>query len=91
MHNIKRSIEYAGQGPSVFVKQLTAQSVLAAIRSKWAFEICASPAEHDNWVKDQTENGAARGRTLRENEARDARKSNYASPHGLKWRRLMER
>ena len=43
MHNIKRSIEYAGQVPSVFVKPLTAQSVLAAIRSKWHSRFALHP------------------------------------------------
>src|SRR5258708_14423834 len=35
MENIKQGLEYAGQASSVFVKPLTQQSVLAAIRSKW--------------------------------------------------------
>ena len=43
MHNIKRSIEYARQASSVFVKPLTQQSVLAAIRSKWHSKFALHP------------------------------------------------
>src|SRR5260370_41452761 len=34
MHNIKPSLEYAGQACSVFVKPLTQRSALAAVRSE---------------------------------------------------------
>src|SRR5713101_6660228 len=43
MHNIKQSLEYAGQASSVFVKPLTQQSVLAAIRSKWHSKFALHP------------------------------------------------
>src|SRR5467141_1910660 len=43
MHNIKRSIEYARQAYSVFVKPLAQQSVLAAIGNRWHSRFALHP------------------------------------------------
>jgi len=47
MNEIKQSVEYARQAASVFVKPLTTERARSP-KQQATFEICASPAEHDN-------------------------------------------
>jgi hypothetical protein len=76
MHNIKQSIEYAVQTPGIFVKQLTPQSVLAAIRSMRQSRFALHP--WSTTIRFKVKQGMApRRQTFRESGARAVRKNNY--------------